>query len=71
MRMRIFEDTLHRYTVTPNGVLTTPHSGSWGGYYRLGRGYGYWEMILVGIGFGTPPGVITVPIRTYEDLEVV
>lgn len=66
---KIAEDNSFTYHKTRHGLQITPHNEEWSGYYRLGRGCGHWEMVLTGIAFGSPPGILNISIRTYEDLE--
>ena len=60
-----FDDTFHTYRISPKGIQVEPHDGKWSGYYRAAE---QWELTLTGIAFGAPPGILTIPIRSWEDI---
>lgn len=61
----ITEDNYHSYLRTEHGIKVQPHNGEWIGYYRIGDRC---ELILTAYCFERAIPVLTIPIRTYEDL---
>lgn len=75
MKIKILDDGSYKFFETFNGIRVVPVHGQWAGFYRLDplttnpAEPRLWQMILTGISFGTPPGILTIAIRSYEDIE--
>ncbi len=63
---KLTEDNFYRYYLSEHGIRVVPHSEEWSGYYRLGD---RWQLILTSFCYGIAPEILTIPIRSYEDLE--
>lgn len=63
------EDGQCRYYRSEYGIKAVSHSDEWMGYYRIGEGYGKWELVLTAFCYGRAPGIITAGIRAWEDIE--
>lgn len=65
---QIVSDGGAAYYHSKHGIKVIPHSENWIAYYRLGEGYGKWNLILIAFCQGNPPGILNISIRAWEDL---
>ena len=63
---KLTEDNYHSYYLSEHGIKVVPHSREWIGYYRIGEDC---QLILTSFCYGVAPGMLTVPIRSHEDLQ--
>lgn len=66
---KITEDTAFSFYESEFGIKVVPHGEQWSGYYRIGEGQGKWTLILTAFCHGKCPGVVTISIRAWEDLQ--
>lgn len=62
---KLCEDNCYAYYESDHGLKVVPHSGDWGGYYRLGPNP---MLLLSSHSWGRAPGQIFIPIRSHEAL---
>ncbi len=65
---KLLQDNANAYYRSEHGIKVVPHNGEWIGYYRIGDGCGKWELILTAYCEGKAPPVLTIAIRSWEDL---
>ena len=62
---KITEDNMNSYYASEHGIKVISHSGEWAAYYRLGENC---DLLLIAFSQGVPPAVLSIAIRSYEDL---